>query len=259
LGGGYPVAGSLSATAVRIQSGGRTQVAGLFAALLGVLTVLFLVGLFAHLPFAALAAIIVFALAGMSDLGYLRRLWSVHRFELGVALAAFAGVLAFDVLPGVVIGLVLALFKLAHGIHDPVLAEVGRTPSGAFVDLDNGANATEIRGMLILRCYAPIVFLNARVLTSRIKALALAREGLRVVVLDATASSGIDSTAADAFRVARDELAAEGIALWVANVRPEGWGLAVAALEAAGAAVPPRFESLAESVDRFERSGVDGE
>jgi MFS superfamily sulfate permease-like transporter len=79
------------------------------------------------------------------------------------------------------------------------------------------------------------------------------------VVIDATASSGIDSTAADAFRVARDELAAAGIALWLVNVRAEGRRLVVAALEAAGAAVPPTFESLAEAVARFERSGVAGE
>jgi hypothetical protein len=41
--GGYAVAGSYSATAVRIDAGGRTQVASLFAAVLGVLTVFFAV------------------------------------------------------------------------------------------------------------------------------------------------------------------------------------------------------------------------
>jgi hypothetical protein len=78
------------------------------------------------------------------------------------------------------------------------------------------------------------------------------------VVIDATASSGIDSTAADAFRVARDELAAAGIELWVVNVRAKGWRLVVAALEAAGAPVPPTFESLAEAVARFESEFVAG-
>ena len=194
LSGGYAVAGSLTATAVRIEAGGRTQVASLFAALLGVLTVLFLLPALAHLPFATLAAIVV--------------------------------------------------------------VEVGRTPSGAFVDLDQQAGAAPVPGMLIVRHYAPLVFLNARVGTRRIKELALAREGLRVVVIDATASSGIDSTAADAFRVARDELAAAGIALWVVNVRDEGWRLGAAALETAGAPLPPRFESIREAVARFERSGV---
>ncbi|MCU0230248.1 MAG: SulP family inorganic anion transporter [Acidobacteria bacterium] len=254
--GGYAVAGSFSATAMRIAAGGRTQVASLFAALLGVLTVLFLLGPVAYIPLAAMAAIVVVAMAGLSDFGYLRRLWGLRRFEVAVALAAFAGVLAFDIMAGVAIGLVLALFKLAHAIHDPVVAAVGRSPSGAFIDLDQQGPAAEIPGMLILRCYAPIVFLNARVLTSRIKGLALAREGLRVVVVDATASSGIDSTAADAFRVARSELAAAGITLWIVNAREAGWRLVAASLEAAGVPVPPRFESLGEAVARFERSGA---
>jgi high affinity sulfate transporter 1 len=257
LSGGYPVAGSLSATAVRFQSAGRTQVAGLVAALLGVLTILFLLDLFALLPFASLAAIVVVALTGMSDVGYLRRLWTVRRFEFGVSLAALSGVLMFDVLPGVVIGLVLALFKLAHGIHDPVVAEVGRTPSGAFVDRDQQDTAAQIPGMLILRCYAPLVFLNARILTGRMKALAQRREGLRVVAIDATASSGIDSTAADAFRVARDELAAAGVELWLVNVRAKGWALVEAALTATGAPLPPTFESLDEAVARFDSAGAD--
>ncbi len=76
-----------------------------------------------------------------------------------------------ELVPGVLIGLVLALFMLAHDIHDPVVAAVGRTPSGAFVDLDQRGKAAEIPGMLIVRCYAPIVFLDARVLTARGKSL----------------------------------------------------------------------------------------
>jgi MFS superfamily sulfate permease-like transporter len=255
LSGGYAVAGSYSATAVRIDAGGRTQVASLCAAVLGVLTVLFLLGPLADLPYAALAAIVVVAMAGLSDLGYLRRLWTVRRYEFAVCLAVFAGVLAFDIMPGVLIGLVLSFFKLADGIHDPVVAEVGRTPSGAFVDLDQQAGAAPVPGMLILRHYAPLVFLNARLLTNRTKTLAQAREGLRVVVIDATASSGIDSTAAAAFRVARDELAAAaGVELWVVNVRDEGWRLAAATLESAGAPLPPRFASIREAVTRFEQS-----
>jgi high affinity sulfate transporter 1 len=255
LSGGYPVAGSLSATAVRVDTGGTTQVGNLFAALLGVLTILFLLPALAHVALATLAAIVVVALAGMSDPGYFRRLWSVRRWEFAVGVAALAGVLAFDIIPGVMIGLALALFKLAHDIHGPAVAVVGRTPSGAFVDVDQHSGAVEVPGMLILRQYAPLVFLNARVLSNEMKRLALGREGLRVVVLDATASSGIDSTAAEAFRAARDELAGAGIELWVVNVREEGWKVVVAALDAAGATIPPTFESLAEALSRFELPG----
>jgi MFS superfamily sulfate permease-like transporter len=97
------------------------------------------------------------------------------------------------------------------------------------------------------------VFLNARVLSSEMKRLAIEQEELRVVVLDATASSGIDSTSAEAFRAAREDLADAGIELWVVNARKDGWKVVVATLTAAGASIPPTFESLAEAVAQFER------
>jgi MFS superfamily sulfate permease-like transporter len=227
-------------------------VGNLFAALLSLLTILLLLPVLAHVAHATLAAIVIVALAGLSNLSYFRKLWSVRRWEFVVAVAALAGVLLFDIMPGVMIGLTLAFFKLAHDIHSPIIAVVGRTPSGGFVDMDQRSGATEIPGMLILRQYAPLVFLNARVLSSELKRLALAREGLQVVVLDATASSGIDSTSAEAFRAARAELAGAGIELWVVNAREEGWKVVLATLNAAGASIPPSFESLADAVARFE-------
>jgi high affinity sulfate transporter 1 len=253
LSGGYAVAGSLTATAVSVDSGGKTQIANLFAGVLCVLTIMFLLPLLADLALSSLAAIIVVALAGLSDLGYFRRLWTVRRYEFMIGMAAFVGVLAFGVMPGVMIGVVLALFKLAHAIHAPTTAVVARTPSGAFVDIDEHPEAQEIPGMLIWRQYGPLVFLNARVLSNELRSIALGRQDIRVVVFDATASAGIDSSAANALIAARDDLGAEGIDLWVVNPRQTGWNMVVALLEAANAAIPPVFESLADAVARFEQ------
>ena len=129
-------------------------------------------------------------LDGLSNLGYFRKLRVIRRYESFIGLAAFFGVLAFDVKPGVMIGVFLALLEIAQDIHRPTTAAVGRTPSGAFVDIDQNAEAQEITGMLIWRQYAPLVFLN---------------------------------------------------------VREAGWKVVVAALAAAGAEVPPVFESLADA------------
>ncbi len=255
LGGGYAVAGSLPATAVNIGSGGRTQIGNLFAGVLCLLTIVFLLPFLANLAFSTLAAIVVVALAGLSNLGYLRKFWAVRRYEFAIGLATFVGVLAFDVMVGVMIGVVMALFELARDIRRPATGIVGRTPSGTFVDIDEHADAQEIPGMLILRPYAPLVFLNARVLCNKLRTLALGREGVRVVVLDATAASGIDTTAATAFSAARDDLAAAGIAFWVVNMRKAGWKTVAAALATAGAAVPPVFKSLPEAVDQLAQLG----
>jgi SulP family sulfate permease len=253
LSGGFAVAGSLTATAVSIESGGKSQIANVCAGILCVLTIVFLLPLLANLAFSSLAAIILVALTGLSDIGYFRRLWRINRVEFLIGAAAFLGVLIFDVVTGVMIGVVLALFNLAHHIHNPTTAVVGRTPSGTFVDIDEHADAREIPGMLIWRQYAPLVFLNARALSNDLLTIALGKKDLRVVVLDATASEGIDSSAANALIRARNVLRAEGIDVWVVNPRQAGWAMVVAVLEAAAAAVPPVFESLADAVARFEQ------
>lgn len=255
--GGYPVAGSLTATAVSIDAGSKTQIASLSAGVLSVLTIMFLLPLMADLALTSLAAIIIVTLAGLSDLGYFRKLWRLRRIESAIGASALLGVLLFDVMTGVVIGVVLALFTLAYHIHKPTTAIVGRIPSGAFVDVDEHPAARQIPGMLIWRQYAPLVFLNARGLANQLRGLAQGREDLRVVVVDATASSGIDSSAAHALVAARKDLGAANIDVWVVNPRRKGWTLLVAELEATGAPLPPVFDSLSDAVIHFEQAAGD--
>ena len=253
LSGGYPVTGTLSKTAVAMQSGGVTQIGNLFTALLALLTILFLIPFFATLADASLAALVIVVMLEVSDIGYFFALWRVRRLECVLGVAAFAGVLAYGTLAGVMIGVILALVLLADHIRRPPTTLVGRMPSGVFVPLDDHKDASEIPGMLIWRQYAPLVFLNARRLSNELRLHVEERDNIRVVVLDAAATSVLDATATSAFLAARDEFAEKGIALWVANVRETNWNHTVSALSNAGAPIPPHFESLADAVAQFEQ------
>ena len=81
---------------------------------------------------------------------------------------------------------------------------------------------------------------------------------LRVLLIDATASAGLDSTAATAFLAVRDDLQAAGVALWVVNIQEDTWQRLVATLEATNGATLPRFNSLDEAVASFEQYGSKG-
>ena len=72
------VNGSLSKTAVNGGAGARSQVSGLTAAVLTLVTLLFLTGLFEKLPEATLAAIVIAAVIELVDIAALRRLWRVR-------------------------------------------------------------------------------------------------------------------------------------------------------------------------------------
>ena len=75
-------------------------------------------------------------------------------------------------------------------------------------------------------------------------------------MLDATATAGVDTSAISAFATSQDDLATAGIELWVVNVRQVSWTRIVTKLAAAGKPIPPRFDSLADAVARFEQFGA---
>lgn len=66
---GYTVTGGLSASGAAERAGAKTPAAFLVSALMALLTILFLAGLFADLPQPVLGAIVIWAVSGMINLG----------------------------------------------------------------------------------------------------------------------------------------------------------------------------------------------
>jgi SulP family sulfate permease len=251
ISGGYPVSGALSKTSVAIASGGRTQVGNIAAATLGVITILVLRPVLEWLALAALAAIVVYAMSGMSDIAYFRRLWQISRREFGIGVLSFLVVLTFGVLPGVIIGVVLSLILLVEQIGDPPTAVLGRTPAGIWHDISQVEDAEQISGLIVWRQEAPLVFLNARRLANGLRDLAA--ENPEVVVLDASVTSGVDSTGLTAFYSAADELRAAGIDFWVVHPLTRTWTIVEVNARVSGRALPPVFASVDDAVAAFHR------
>ena len=109
---GFAVSGTESRTAMNHAMGGKSQAAGLVAAAVMAVVLLFLTAPLSYLPKAALGAVLIFAAIGLFDLAALRRLWRVSRSEFGVAIATMLGVIALDVLEGIVLAVSLALLLL---------------------------------------------------------------------------------------------------------------------------------------------------
>jgi sulfate permease, SulP family len=83
LSSGMVVNGSLSKTAVNGSAGARTQISGLVVAVLTILTLLFLTGLFEDLPEATLGAVVIAALIELVDIPALRALYRTYTARLG--------------------------------------------------------------------------------------------------------------------------------------------------------------------------------
>lgn len=225
LAAGMVVNGSLSKTAVNGGAGARTQVSGLVVAALTVLTLLFLTGLFETLPEATLGAVVIAALVELVDVRALRRLWRVSvaprgsrgslatRPDFLAAVTALLGVLVFDTLPGLVIGMAVSLVLLVYRASRPRVAVLGRTRDGEWVDTGRHPDARPVPGITVVRPEGALFFANADQVRDRVRATATAT----VVVLDAETVPSVDVTAATMLADLVRDLRQQGATLYLAH------------------------------------------
>ena len=231
LSSGMVVNGSLSKSAVNASAGAKSQLSLLVVAMLTVVTLLFLTGLFEDLPEATLAAIVIAALIELVDIPSLVRLYRAHTKGLGriygfaarpdfiAALATTLGVLVFGTLPGLGVGIVTSIVLLVYRASIPNVAVLAQAPStdGLFVDAERHPEATEVPGVAILRVESPLFFANADAVRDRIRAHA-ADEHIKAVVIDAETVPTIDVTAGHMLIELGHELQAQGKRLLLARV-----------------------------------------
>ena len=124
--GAMPAGGGTSQTAVARAVGGRTQKASLVTAAASAATMLALAPLLGLLPQAVLAAIVVVYSVGLIKPAEFASILKIRRMEFVWAVVAFAGVLVFGTLQGIVVAIVLSLISLAAQAANPKVHILGR-------------------------------------------------------------------------------------------------------------------------------------
>jgi high affinity sulfate transporter 1 len=230
LSSGMVVNGSLSKTAVNGSAGARSQMSGIVVAGLAIVTLLFLTGLFENLPEATLAAVVIAAVIELVDIASLRGFYSLYTRRLGriyghaarpdfiAAVSALFGVLLFDTLPGLIIGIIVSILLLVYRSSRPHVAELGRVHGaiGQYGDRDRHPENSTIDGIPVLRVESGLFFANADAVRAAIKEHA-AEPGTRGVVLDAEAIAFVDITAVRMLDELADDLEQQGQQLVLAH------------------------------------------
>ncbi|MEU9451212.1 sulfate permease [Streptomyces sp. NPDC048277] len=231
---GFPVSSSASRTALATSAGARSQAYSLVAGALVLAVLLFLSPLLARTPAAVLGALVVYAAIRMIDLAGFRRLASFRRRELLLALGCLAGVLALDILYGVLVAVGLSLAELLTRVARPHDAVEGLVPGVAGMhDVDDYPTARTIPGLLVYRYDSPLFFANAEDFHRRaLAAVDEQTEPVRWFVLNTEANVEVDITALDAVDELRRELIARDVVFALARVKKdlleslEAYGLA---------------------------------
>ncbi|MFI2721930.1 SulP family inorganic anion transporter [Streptomyces collinus] len=220
---GFPVSSSASRTALASSSGARSQAYSLAAAAAVLAVLLFLSPLLSRTPKAVLGALVVYAAVRMIDLAGFRRLASFRRRELLLALGCLTGVLALDILYGVLVAVGLSVAELLARVARPHDAVLGMVPGVAGMhDIDDYPEARTIPGLLIYRYDSPLFFANAEDFHRRALAVVDEQTGpVRWFVLNTEANVEVDITALDAVDALRRELTDRGIVFALALVKQD--------------------------------------
>jgi SulP family sulfate permease len=220
---GFPVNGSQSRSFVLSDAGSKTQASNLWAALFVLLTLLFLAPVFAYLPTATLAGIVIVAGVGLLDPAEFKALWHYRKIEFWMAAATIVAVLTLGMLVGILVAVGLSLLAVVLRAASPSTAFLGRVPgSDTYRDIADHPDAETFPGLLIYRFDAPLFFANAALLRDDITAaIEDADTPVVEVLFDAESMYDIDSTGAQILLEVLDELDDLGIGFSMARVRTE--------------------------------------
>ncbi|MDS9469805.1 SulP family inorganic anion transporter [Paracoccus sp. MBLB3053] len=219
--GGFAVTSSDSRTAVNLSVGGRTQLAGLTAAVVLALAVAFFAQYLRILPIPALGAILIAAALSVIDLDGLREIWRISRVEFGFALIAMAGAISFGVLQGVVVAIIATFVYVIFKETQPRVALLGQMPGrGGFYKLHRSLEVQPIPGLLICFVQGNMLFFNADHVDEQLRGVIAGHAPkTRWLVIDASAITQIDSTAVEMLENLRRDLEGLGIRMGLSEVQ----------------------------------------
>ena len=218
---GMIVGGGTSGTAANDSNGAKSQVSIITASLMAMITLLFLTGWFYHLPEAVLAAIVVHAVRHLLDLRELRRFRRIRRIDYRESLAAIAGVIAFGILNGLLLAVILTLIALMRYLAESHVAVLGRLQgTREYVDVLRHPEAEQFPGILMLRIERMLFFANADGVRQIIRDLvAKATPAPKVLILNCELIPVLDVTAIDVLQQMLASVTEKHIRMVLAGVR----------------------------------------
>ena len=220
LTGAFPVNASPPRTAVVVETGGSSQLGALVCAALVLALSAFGADLLTHVPYAALAGVLLFVAQRIIRVSTFIDVWGQSLAEFALIVATMAAILFLPIQQGVAIGIILSLL---HGVWSTTRAktvEFTRIPgSTIWWPKTAAAEAGEtIPGVLVVALQAPLSFLNAYDFQHAIQRLVAARAPVRLVVIEANSIVEIDYTAAQVVGDGIRKLREQGIELAFARL-----------------------------------------
>lgn len=216
---GLPSSGSYSRSAINDESGAQTPLSNVFAALVVVITLLFLTPLLYSIPMSALAAIIIVAALGLIDIEEVKETFITKERDGFIALFTFSTVLLIGIQEGILLGIAASLTDSLIRNSRPNLAVLGRVRGDRiYRDIVHFPGAQEIEGILVVRVDASFSFNNAEYM-KRFILDESEEKPITSVVVDGQSINDMDTTAIETLDMMIQDLNNSGIELYFAGLK----------------------------------------
>jgi MFS superfamily sulfate permease-like transporter len=218
--GAFAVNASPPRTAIVAESGGRSQIASLVAAVIVVALLAVGAALLRNVPQAALGGVLLFVALRIFRLGEMVRIYRQSRSEFLLIVATAALIVILPIQEGVGLGIALSVL---HGLWTTTRARIvvfERVPGTSIWWPKSPQLKGETEpGVIVAGLQAPLSFLNADRFRLDVRALLRASpEKVRLLVLESTGIVEIDYTAARALHDLIVECHAQGVLFAMARL-----------------------------------------
>src|SRR5215471_19292440 len=196
---GFPISSSSSRTPAAEAAGAHTQLTSVVGALTVALILLLAPTLLKHLPYAALAAVVVASAVGLFEVADLIRIFRIQPWEFWLSIVCFVGVAVLGAIPGIGLAIVVAVLEFLWDGWRPHSAVLGRAEGvKGYHDITRYPHARRIPGLVLFRWDAPLFFANAEFFRERaLDAVATSPTPVRWLVVAAEPVTSVDVTACD--------------------------------------------------------------
>ena len=213
LSGTFVVNGTPTQTELVDGAGGRSQLAHLTTALVVMLVLLFLTGPLAYMPTTVLSGIVFLVGIRLIDIAGMKDIYRLQRTEFYIALATAVTVLTLGIMDGIAVAVVMSLIAQVRQTYMPRTCLLKPDEEGHLRPVKVEPNVFAAPGIIVYRFEANLFYANSGRFMEEVINLVEKSSGLRWVVIDATAVSDIDYSAAKALIQLRDELLRRNIGM----------------------------------------------
>jgi len=252
--GSMPAGGGTTQTAVNLNAGARTQLAGLVTAAAALMTMLLLAPLIGLMADATLAAIVIVYSVGLIKPAEFRAILKVRRTEFVWAVVALAGVVLLGTLQGILVAIVVSLVALAYQVANPPVYVLGRKPGTNVFRPQTTENPDDedFPGLLLLRLEGRIFFANAERVGHKIRLL-IETSKPDVVVLHLRSVFDLEYTALKMLMEAEARYREHGVHLWLVGLNPDVLALVQRSPLGPTLGHDRMFFNLEQAVDHYQR------